>query len=226
MLTVHHLDHSQSERIVWLCEELGLEYEIVQHKRDPQSHLSPDSLANLQGNLLGNSPFIRDGDVALAESGAIMEYIIQKHGGGRLALPPSHPNYSSYLYWFHFGNGTFQPMVFTNMFHRLSKLPPDNPVVEMLQMRLDGMLRILYDRLLKVPYLAGAEFTAADIMVNWTLTTCRYFFPYSLKGYTSILTYLRRVAQRPAYQTAMMKADPEMELVLGADPPPPHKRLL
>ncbi len=86
MLTVHHLGRSQSERIVWLCEELGLDYTLVHHVRDPVTMLSPPSLTVLHP--LGAAPVITDGDLVLAESGAIVEYVIRRHGGGRLALGP------------------------------------------------------------------------------------------------------------------------------------------
>ena len=103
MLTIHHLGVSQSERIIWLCEELGIAYALKHYKRDAVTNLSPPELRALHP--LGAAPVITDGDLVLAESAAIMEYIIVKHGGGRLALGPAHPDYGHYLYWFHFATG-------------------------------------------------------------------------------------------------------------------------
>ena len=96
MLRIHHLGHSQSERIVWLCEELGLQYELRHSARDPVTILSPSELKALHP--LGAAPLIEDGDLLLAESAAIVEYIIVKHGGGRLNLGPEHPDYATFLY--------------------------------------------------------------------------------------------------------------------------------
>ena len=113
MLTVHHLEKSQSERIVWLCEELGLSYELKRYERDPVSRLAPPAYQALHPS--GTAPVISDGSLVLGESGAIIEYIIAKHGGGRLALGPDDPDYAHYLYWFHYANGTLQPSMGRNM---------------------------------------------------------------------------------------------------------------
>jgi glutathione S-transferase len=107
MLRIHHLGHSQSERIVWLCEELGIPYELRHYRRYAVTRLSPPELRALHP--LGAAPLIEDGDLLLAESAAIVEYIIVRHGGGRLRLDPSHPDYAAYLYWFHFSNGNLHP---------------------------------------------------------------------------------------------------------------------
>src|SRR5205814_897130 len=120
-----------------------------------------------------------DGDVVMAESGAIVEYIIAKHGGGRLALKPDHPNYAQYLYWFHFANGSLQPLMGRNMqLHRL-ELAPETPLLVSTLDRLDRALRWMDQRLGEVDWLAG-EFTAADIMTVFSLTTMRYFYPADL----------------------------------------------
>ena len=109
MLTVHHLGVSQSERIVWLCEELGLEYELKLYARDAQTRLAPAEYKALHP--IGTAPVITDGDLVLSESGAIMEYIIARYGKGRLALKPSDPGYAQYLYWFHYANASFQALL-------------------------------------------------------------------------------------------------------------------
>lgn len=112
-LTVHHLQRGQSERIVWLCEELGLDYELKTYKRDPKTFRSPPELANLHPT--GAAPIIQDSDddggrkILLAETGAIVEYILVKYGKGRLVVGPDDEGYAEYLYWLHFANGYFQP---------------------------------------------------------------------------------------------------------------------
>jgi len=213
MLTIHHLGKSQSERIVWLCEELGLDYELVHHVRDAVTMLSPPALKALHP--LGAAPVIQDGDLLLAESGAIVDYILAKWGQGRLVLPPAHSDFAQYLYWFHFANGNLQPNMGRNMIVRRLNLPADNPVQLAMQGRLKLVLDLLEARLASVTWLAGSEFTAADIMSVFSLTTMRYFYPLDLAPWPNILAYLQRVAQRPAYQRAMQKGDPGMALLLS-----------
>ena len=208
MLTIHHLGKSQSERIIWLCEELGLPHELKLHKRDAVTILSPPELKALHP--MGAAPVIIDGDLVLAESGAIMEYIIVKHGDGRLALGPTHPDYAQYLYWFHFANANFQPNMGRNMSLRRLNLPADDPTLVGVKGRLDRVFDLVDARLRDAAYLAGDEFTAADIMLVFSLTTMRYFVPVDLAPYAHIRAYLRRIGDRAAYQRAMKKGDPDM----------------
>src|SRR5438477_9656525 len=109
MLTVHHLGRSQSERIVWLCEELGIDYELKRYERDPVTRLAPPEYKALHP--IGTAPVITDGKLVLGESGAIMEYIIASYGGGRLARPNDQPEFSAYRYWLHFANASFQALL-------------------------------------------------------------------------------------------------------------------
>lgn len=213
MLTIHHLGKSQSERIVWLCEELGLEYELKRYERDPVTMLAPPQLA--QVHPMGAAPVITDGALVLAESGAIVQYLIAVHGGGRLALDPAHPDFAQYLYWFHFANSNLQPHMGRNMILDRLQLPADNPVLVSARTRLDRVLRQLDDRLDRSPWLAGDEFTAAEVMTVFSLTTMRYFMPVDLSPYPHILDYLRRIGERTAYQQAMRKGDPGMPLLLS-----------
>lgn len=213
MLTVHHLGRSQSERIVWLCEELGIPYDLKTYERDSQTLLSPPALKALHP--LGAAPVIEDGAVKLAESGAIMEYIITRHGGGRLSPKPEDPAYPDYLYWLHFANGTLQPAMGRMMILARLNLAADNPVLAAMRGRLERALGLVEARLAGgAPWLAGEAFTAADIMIVFTLTTMRSFFPVDLAPYPAILTYLQRVAARPGYRRAMAKGDPGMPLLL------------
>ncbi len=214
MLTVHHLGRGQSERIVWLCEELGLEYRLVHHQRDSQTMLSPPALKALHP--MGAAPVIEDNGVLIAESTAVVEYILGKYGAGRLSFGPQAPEFAPYLYWLHFANGTLQPAMGRNMILSRLKLAADNPVLTAMQGRLERALRHLDARLATSPYLAGDTFTAADIMTVFSLTTMRLFYPFDLSPYPAILAYLQRIGARPAYVRAMEKGDPGFAPMLGA----------
>ena len=113
MLTIHHLGKSQSERVIWLCEELAVPYELKRYERDPVTILAPPEFKALHP--MGAAPVITDGPLVLAESGAVIDYIIAKHGDGHLALGPDHPDFADYLYWFHFANSSLQPSMGRNM---------------------------------------------------------------------------------------------------------------
>ena len=212
MLTVHHLHRSQSERIVWLCEELGIPYELKCYQRDPVTILAPPELKALHP--IGAAPVITDDGLVLAESAAIVEYIITRHGGGRLAPGPSHPDFAQYLYWFHFANGNLQPNMGRNMVLRRLNLAQDNPMLLAMTGRLERALDLVEARLGEVPYLAGSGFTAADVMTVFSLTTMRIYLPLDLAPYPNILAYLQRIGARNAYRRAMQKGDPDMTPLL------------
>jgi glutathione S-transferase len=213
MLTVHHLGRSQSERIVWLCEELGLEYQLKRYDRNPTNRLAPPELKALHP--MGTAPVISDGELVLAESGAIIEYIIARHGGGRLALPSTHPDYVHYLYWFHFANSNLQALLHRYMIARRLEPPPDNPTLLDLEARLGRALGMTNKRLCEADYLAGDEFTAADIMIFFSLTTMRTFVSFDLAPYPDIRGYLQRIGQREGYRRAMQKGDPDRAPLLA-----------
>jgi glutathione S-transferase len=208
MLTVHHLGKSQSERIVWLCEELGLAYELKLYARDPVTILAPPEYKALHP--MGAAPVITDGDLVLAESAAVVEYIIARHGGGRLAPGPDHPDFAQYLYWFHFANGNLQPNLGRYMVLRRLDLVADNPVLVAMKRRLDRALDVVEARLGEARYFAGSDFTAADIMTVFSLTTMRIYLPLDLAPYPNIRAYLQRIGARDAYRRAMQKGDPDM----------------
>ena len=213
MLTVHHLGKSQSERIVWLCEELEIPYQLKRYTRDPVTILAPADYKALHP--IGAAPVITDGDLVLAESGAIVDYIMARHGGGRLALAPTHPDYAQYLYWFHFANGNLQPSMGRNMILRRLDLPADNATLVAMQGRLVRALQFMDARLAEVDYLAGNELTAADIMTVFSVTTMRLYMPVDLAPYPHILAWLARIGARPAYQRAMAKGDPDLVPMLS-----------
>ncbi|KAL4803391.1 glutathione S-transferase [Aspergillus unguis] len=216
-LTVHHLKVSQSERVLWLCEELGIPYELKTYSRTPL--LAPPELKAVHPQ--GSAPAIHDsnGDITLAESGACIEYIAHKYGNGKLFLKPDHPNYADFLYYFHFANGTLMPNVSRLMLGKLAKLEPDNPMVGYAKDRTGKTLKLVDDRLKDNTWLAGEEFTAADIMAVFPLATGRYFAQYSLADYPNIVKWLRRVGERDAYKRAMEKGDPGLKIPLGVESP-------
>jgi glutathione S-transferase len=212
MLTVHHLGVSQSERIVWLCEELEIPYELRRYERDPVTRLAPPEYKALHP--VGTAPVITDGDLVLGESGAIMEYVISRHGGGRLARHPGHAEYGNYLYWFHYANGSFQPLLHRTLVAQRLAPAEGHRVLADLKGRLERALAFIDQRLGEVEYLAGRDLTAADIMIVFSFTTMRSFTPYELKSCPHILAYLKRIGARAAYQRAMGKGDPGMPLLL------------
>jgi len=213
MLTVHHLHTSQSERIVWLCEELGLDYTLKLYDRDPVTRLGQADYKALYP--MGIAPVIDDGDLRLGESGAIVEYLVTKRGGGRLALGPDDADYPHYLYWLHFANGNLQPVMGRAMILNRLAIQDDNPIRQSTWTRLDLILHVLEDRLSSVPWLAGDAFTAADIMTVFSLTTMRAFCPLDLTPWPHIRAYLARIGERPAYQRAMAKGDADMTPMLS-----------
>ena len=212
MLTVHHLGKSQSERIVWLCEELGIPYELKCYTRDSVTMLAPPDYKALHP--IGSAPVITDGDLVLAESGAIVDYIIAKYGNGRLVLRADDPDFAQFLYWFHFANGTLQAGMGRLMLLNRLKLTDDNPMLAAIRARVDRAFDLVDARVRDVEYLAGSSFTTADIMAVFSLTTMRYFQPYDLARCPNVVKYLGRVSARPAYRRAMEKGDPGMALLL------------
>ena len=212
MLTVHHLGKSQSERIVWLCEELEIPYELKRYARDAKTMLAPPDYKALYP--IGTAPVITDGDVVLAESGAVVEYIIAKYGNGRLTLRADDPDFAQFLYWFHFANGTLQANMGRLMLLNRLKLASDNPILAATKARVDLAFDGVDARTRVADYLAGHAFTSADIMIGFSLTTMRYFQPYDLARCPNIVRYLARIGARPAYRRAMEKGDPGMALLL------------
>jgi glutathione S-transferase len=211
MLTVHHLGKSQSERIVWLCEELEIPYELKHTSRDAKTMLAPPEYKALHP--IGAAPVITDGELVLAESGAIVDYIMARYGKGRLTVAPDDPGFAQFLYWFHFANGTLQANMGRLMLLNRAKLGDDNPVLAATRARVDRAFDLVDARAREAEYLAGA-FTTADIMMGFSLTTMRYFQPYDLARCPNVVKYLARIAARPAYRRAMEKGDPGMALLL------------
>ncbi|KAJ5639970.1 glutathione S-transferase [Penicillium longicatenatum] len=216
-LTVHHLRRSQSERVVWLCEELGIPYNLKSYDREPPALLAPEEYRRIHWS--GTAPVIEDGSVVLAESNAIFEYILTKYGNDRLSLPPTHPQYADYLFWLHRANGAMQPGLITLMFSRLGGNSEESLESKFAQKRVDQNFEGMDAQLAKFPYLGGDEFTAADCISVFSLTTLRLFGAFSLEKYPNIVKYLERISQREAYKRAMEKGDPGLEPVISAEAP-------
>ncbi|RYE80379.1 MAG: glutathione S-transferase, partial [Myxococcales bacterium] len=195
-------------RILWLCEELGLPYELVKYTRDPVTRLSPPELK--AQHPLGAAPLLDVDGMRLAESAAIVDFILARYGQGRLRHGPEHPEFASYLYWFHFANGNLQPAMLRSMVVGRCGLAPEHPVPASVRGRLDQLLALVEARLAQSDHLAGSAFTAADIMNVFSLTTMRLFYPVDLAPYPGIRAYLQRIGERPAYRWAMAKGDPDL----------------
>jgi glutathione S-transferase len=206
MLTVHHLGISQSDRIVWLCEELAVSYHLRRYDRDPVTRLAPPEYRAL--HRFGTAPVITDGDLVLGESGAIIEYIIATYGAGRLALTKSDPEFANYLFWFHFANGSMMPAAMVNLVVNLMGKSSSAAAVDALRERSDRAYELAESRLERADYFAGNSFTAADIIMTFPLTTLRLFVPRDLSPYPRIRAYLKRIGGRDAFKRAMAKADP------------------
>lgn len=223
-LTIHHLGRSQSERIVWLAEELGIKYDYVFHKRDPI--FAPQSIKDLHPS--GTAPVIEDDSspfskkkVVLAESGAIIDYIIAAYGEGRLSRTPKDgQEYVDFLEWYHWANASLQPALFRVLMTRRLSNDPEAVHVKVGTAKLENALRMIENRLGETgSYLAGNDVTAADIMAICTLTTMRGFCPidFDEQKHKNILAYLKRVGDRPAYQRAMKICEGEDFVpILGA----------
>lgn len=211
--TVHHLGVSQSERIVWLCEELELPYTLRVYPRDPVTRLAPADYKALHP--IGVAPVITDGDLVLGESGAIVDYICAKYAGGRLTVAPEAPNFADYLFWLHFANGSLVANEMLGMISAFLGAAPDHPAMGLIGDRAGRAYGLIEQRLGQTAFFAGDDLTAADIMMVFPLTTMRAFTPRDLSVYPNILAYLQRIGARPAYRRAMEKGDPGMAPMLN-----------
>ena len=217
MLTVHHLENSRSQRILWLLEELGVPYEIRHYKRDPKTMLAPAALRAVHP--LGKSPVVTDDGVTVAESGAIIEYVLEQYGNGRLEPKPGTPERRRYGYWMHYAEGTLMPyLVMRLIFNRLKTVAPFlvRPVVKglvaqvnaaFLGPNLKSNLDFVEAELAKSTWLAGEELTAADVQMSFPLEAA---MARATDGTARprIQAYLERVHARPAYQRALQKGGP------------------
>ena len=190
MLTIHHLRKSVSDRVIWLCEELGVAYELHSYDREPSMAAPPEYKAL---SAFGTAPVIQDDGLTLGESGAIVEYICRKHGSGRLILGPEHPDFADYLFWFHFANGSIVPAFMIEHITNAAGIPAGPSPT-----RGERVTAMIEARLGEAPYFAGDEFTAADVMI----VLPRFAERMDLSDLPNIRGYLERVTARPAWKRA------------------------
>lgn len=205
MLTVHHLRISQSERIVWLCEELGLDYDLKLYDRRADNRLAPDEYKALHP--MGIAPVITDGDLVLGESGAICEYIDRKYGDSRLSPGVDDPDFAGHLFWFHFSNATFMT---NGMMALAANAAGATELPSFVADRGAKGWQLAEARLGEAPFFGGRDLTTADIMMGFNLTTSRAFGGADLAPFPNIRAYLQKIGARPAYQRAMAKCEPGM----------------
>ncbi|WP_432727814.1 glutathione S-transferase [Variovorax sp. W6] len=219
MLTVHHLNNSRSQRVLWLLEELELPYEIVHYQRDPQTMLAPASLRAVHP--LGKSPVVTTDDgQTLAESGAIIETIIERYGNGRLAPAAGSPEAFRYRYWLHFAEGTaMSPLLLKLVFDRIetAKMPFfAKPIAKAIAAKtksafinpnIASHLNYMEAELGKSEWFAGDAFTGADIQMSFVVEAARARGGLDAKR-PKLMAYLERIHSRPAYKRALERGGP------------------
>ncbi|MFG6459132.1 glutathione S-transferase family protein [Roseateles sp. BYS96W] len=217
MITVHHLNNSRSQRVLWLLEELGLPYEIKHYQRDAKTSLAPPELR--QVHPLGKSPVITDGGLTVAESGAILEYLVDKYGQGRLK-PTDEQSLLHYRYFMHFAEGSaMPPLVMKLIFNKIKRAPmpflvkpiakgiADKVLGGFVQPNIDAQLKFLEAELTARPWFAGAEMSAADVQMSFPLEAAAARGG-SLDGYPKIKAFLERIHALPAYRKALERGGP------------------
>ncbi len=211
MITVHHLNNSRSQRVLWLLEELGCEYRLVRYQRDPHTLLAPPELKGIHP--LGKSPVVSDGVHTLAESGAIVEYLIDRYGNGRLRPPPGSAEHLRYTYWLHYAEGSAMPLLLLKLvFLRLPRPVPAllRPIVRSVAQRvqqrlIDPQIRTHIDywesELGRSTWFAGEELTGADVQMSFPLEAAAARAGVALGP--RVGQFLERIHARPAYRRAL-----------------------
>jgi glutathione S-transferase len=200
VITVHHLNESRSQRILWLLEELEVPYDIKFYWRDPHSKMAPAELQNVHP--LGKSPIITDDGRAIAESGAIIDYIIRHHGNGRLRPEPMSSDYDDYVYWLHYAEGSASlPFVIDPIARSFGKMA--TPLQRRVSRELDLNLGFIDQCLAGKDYLLGADLTAADVQMSFVGELAVTFVDAS--PYPHLDAWVARFQARPAYQTALQR---------------------
>ena len=217
-LIVHHLNNSRSQRILWLLEELGVPYKIQHHQRDAKTMLAPKEL--LAVHPLGKSPVIVDGKTTVAETGAIVEYILDTYGQGRLRPAAGTADHLRYRYWLHFAEGSaMPPLLMKLVFDEVQKAPMPffvKPIAKAISQKVLGMLvwpnlkrqfDFIEAELGKSTWLAGDELTGADIMMSFPLEAAKQRAGLDA-SHPRMLDFVQRIHARPAYQRALKKGGP------------------
>ncbi len=219
MIVVHHLNQSRSQRILWLLEDLELPYEIQRYERDPRTLLAPAALRKVHP--LGKSPVITDGDLTLAESGAIIEYLCDRYGAGRLLPAPGSPERLRCTYWLHYAEGSaMPPLLLKLVFSRLPKSPAPFFVKPLLRSIAAKAQRVFVDPQLKnhldylegtltgQPWFGGADFSAADIQMSFPLEAASARAGLTAAAYPRLWDFLQRIHGRPAYRRGLERGGP------------------
>jgi len=218
MIVLHHLNNSRSQRILWLLEELGLPYEIKRYERDPKTMLAPLSLRAVHP--LGKSPVVTDGDETVAESGAIIEYLVDRHGEGRLRPAKGTPERTRYTYFLHYAEGSVMPpLLLALVFARMPKAPMPffaRPIVRgiaekartsFIGPQITTHLDFMETELAERPWFAGNDFTAADIQMSFPLEASAARGGLDMTR-PHLWSFLDRIRARPAYQRALAAGGP------------------
>ncbi|WP_457417610.1 glutathione S-transferase family protein [Roseateles sp. P5_E7] len=217
MITVHHLNNSRSQRVLWLLEELGLPYEIKHYQRDAKTSLAPPELR--QVHPLGKSPVITEGGLTVAESGAILEYLVERHGQGRLK-PTGEQELLNYRYFMHFAEGSaMPPLVMKLVFNKIKRAPmpffvkpiakgiADKVLGSFVQPNIDAQLKFLEGELAARPWFAGSEFSAADVQMSFPVEAAAARGG-AMDQYPKLKDFLARIHARPAYKKALERGGP------------------
>jgi len=218
MITVHHLNNSRSQRVLWLLEELAMPYEIKHYQRDPTTMLAPDSLR--QVHPLGKSPVITDGKVTVAESGAIVEYLVDRYSNGRLVSAAGTPERLRYTYWLHFAEGSaMPPLLMKLVFDKVASSPMPffvKPIARgisakvlktFVEPNLKRQLDFMEDELTKNAWFAGDAFSAADIQMSFPLEAAAQRAGLDASR-PHLMAFLKRIHARPAYVRALERGGP------------------
>ena len=200
MITLHHLNNSRSQRILWLLEELELEYEIKFYKRDPKTNRAPIELKTIHP--LGKSPVITDGERTIAETGTIVDYLLRHYGNGRLIPEMGTADYEDYQHFLHFAEGSAMlPLLlalYTDFLGDAAK-----PIQPMIMAEIKGIFDYVEYHLIKNEYFAGNDLTAADIMMIFPLEAAHA--RGRLKGYEACQDFVAKIHKRPAYARALQR---------------------
>ncbi|MGZ5158631.1 MAG: glutathione S-transferase family protein [Caldimonas sp.] len=218
MIIVHHLNNSRSQRVLWLLEELGVPYEIQKYERDPKTMLAPPEL--LKVHPLGKSPVITEDGATIAESGAIIEYLLERHGGGRLAPPPGTPERLRFTYWLHFAEGSaMSPLLMKLVFDRIETAPMPffaKPIARgiagkvkktLVEPNLKRQLDFMEAELNKSEWFAGNDFSAADIQMSFPVEAAAQRAGLDASR-PKLLTFLKKIHARPAFRRALERGGP------------------
>jgi glutathione S-transferase len=218
LITVHHLENSRSQRVLWLLEELGLTYHVKRYARDKKTSLAPPELAAVHP--LGKSPVIGDGDTVVAETGAIVEYLLDRAGGTALRPPPGTPERLRFTYWLHFAEGSaMPPLLMALIFKRVrnATMPffakpiargiADKVMGSYVQPNIDRQMAFMQAELQSRPWFAGKDFTAADIMMSFPLEAAASMDGFAGR-YPKLADFLTRIHARPAYKRALERGGP------------------